>query len=147
MQSFSKLDNVYLCLWVIFDKYISRVILTKTIYFVRYCNKRNSTENRIEAKVNVVQIQENSYPDRTQLNEIYQHRVVPQKLWKKGVPKRIRVIFKIRRFSFIPYDISAFLSEGFLELLQYLGYVHNINIYIYYESTIYWFTFARVCTW
>ena len=37
------------------------------------------TENWLEAKVNVVQIQKNRYP-HTQLDEIYQHRVVPQKL-------------------------------------------------------------------
>ena len=85
MPSFSKLNNVYLCLWAIFEKYNSHVIVTKTIYFVRYCNKRNSTENWLEAKVNVVQIQKTWYP-RTQLTEIYQHRVVPQKFWKKGAP-------------------------------------------------------------
>ena len=57
IPSFSKLNNVYLCLWAIFDKYILHVIVTKTIYFVRYYNKRKSTENWLEAKVNVVQIQ------------------------------------------------------------------------------------------
>ena len=57
MPSFSKLDNVYLCLWAIFDKYISHVIVTRIIYFVRYCNKNNSTENWPGAKVNVVQFQ------------------------------------------------------------------------------------------
>ena len=36
---------------------IEYVIVTKTIYFISYCNKRNSTENWLEAKVNVDQIQ------------------------------------------------------------------------------------------
>ena len=85
MPRFSKLDNVYLGFWSIFDKYISHVIVTKTIYFIRYCNKRNSTENWLEAKVNVVQIQKTCYLG-TQLTEIYQHRVVPQNLLKKGAP-------------------------------------------------------------
>ena len=57
MPSFLKLDNVYPCFWAILDKYISHVSVTKTIYFVRYCNRQNSTENRLETKVNVVQIQ------------------------------------------------------------------------------------------
>ena len=59
MPSFSKLDSVYLCILAIFEKYNSHVVVTKTIYFVRYCNKRSSTENWLEAKVNVVQIQKN----------------------------------------------------------------------------------------
>ena len=49
------------------------------MYFVRYCNKRKLDENWLEAKVNVVQILKTWYP-RTQLTEIYQHKVVPQKL-------------------------------------------------------------------
>ena len=61
------------------------VIVSKTIYFVRYYNNRKLTENWLEANVNVVQIQKTWFP-RTQLIEIYQHRVVPQKLWKKGAP-------------------------------------------------------------
>ena len=40
------------CLWAILNKYISHVIVTKTIYFVRNCNKRKSTENWLGAKVN-----------------------------------------------------------------------------------------------
>ena len=73
--SLKKLNNVDLCLWAIFDKYILHVIVTKIIYFVRYCNKRKSTKNWLEVKVNVVQIQKTWYP-RTQLTDIYQ-------LWKK----------------------------------------------------------------
>ena len=71
----------------IFDECILHVIVTKTINFVRYiyCNKRKSTENWLGAKVNVVQIQKTCFP-RTQLTEVYQHRAVPQKLWKRGTP-------------------------------------------------------------
>ena len=43
------------------------------IYFKNYIfQKKNSTENWLKAKVNVVQIQKNWYP-RTQLTEIHQH--------------------------------------------------------------------------
>ena len=48
IPSFSKLNNAYLCLWAIFDEYILHVIVTKTIYFVRYYKK--STETWLEAK-------------------------------------------------------------------------------------------------
>ena len=45
---FFKIFQCLPCLWVIFDKDISHVIVTKTIYFLRYCKKRNSTENSLE---------------------------------------------------------------------------------------------------
>ena len=49
--NFSKLENVYRSLWAILDTYIWLVIVTKNVYFVRYCNKRKSAKNWLKAKV------------------------------------------------------------------------------------------------
>ena len=42
-------------------------------------------KNDDSAGWNILKFQKNLYP-RDQLNEIYQYRVVPEKLWKKGAP-------------------------------------------------------------
>ena len=84
------LANFWTSIMLIFSSVYFISYCNKNIYFVCYCicNKRKLTENWLEAKVNVVQIQKTSYL-LAQLIEVYQHKVVPQKLWNKGVVKKL----------------------------------------------------------
>ena len=60
----------------------SRDLMVTPFAPAQYAPKIN---NGLEARSNVVQFQKSWYP-RSQLTEIYQHRVEPQNFWKKGAP-------------------------------------------------------------
>ena len=82
-----KIFDIGQCLLFTFvSRRFSFIIIIYKINIYCYNNMSNIFSlNRLEAKVKIFQFQKTWYPC-TQFTKIYQHKVEPLKLWKKGAP-------------------------------------------------------------